>query len=412
MRVLFINTYDIGGGAAVVAARLGQALNSLYGTENFYLAGTLRAASGNTAVTRGKVGLFVEKILDRVLSAVGAQYVFFPFSSLAIVDYIRTVKPDVINIHNTHGGYFQTDLLKRISALAPVVWTLHDMWSFTGNAAHTFGNDSWKRMENDDSLTSIYPSIGRNTGRWLLQRKRSIYKQSRITLVTPSAWLANLARQSPVFEGKEIRHIFNGLNLDMFKPLDKAACKTKFGIPPEKKVVMFSAEHLKGNLWKGGDDLKIMLKGLSEHLSQPVHLLAVGSGELEFAAELSNMVVHHTGYVHSEAEMVQVYNAADLFLYPTRADNLPNVLVEAIACGVPSVTFDVGGCKEIIESGRNGLVVKNASSTSAIAELLSDPVTLHGYGTEARKVACSKFSDAIMAEAYFQMFKSLINSAA
>lgn len=410
MRILFINTYDVGGGAATIACRLSKVLGAAHSTENYHLAGTVRSESNLSISTRGPWGVFAEKVIDRLTNAVGAQYVFFPVSSRNIIRILKRLRPDVVSLHNTHGGYFQTDLLPRISAYAPIVWTLHDMWSFTGNAAHTFGNDSWKRMENDDELRSVYPAMGINTGAWLLRHKLRIYQRSRLTIVTPSRWLQTLAAQSPVFTGKDVVHIFNGLDLDIFRPREKAICRKSFAIPDEAPVVMFSAEHLQGNPWKGGEDLRSMLHGLDQKIKTTTYLLVVGKGELPFASQFRNLIVKHTGFLDSEERMVQCYSAADLFLYPTRADNLPNVLVEAIACGTPCVTFDVGGCTEIIQDGHNGLIISGTDGSSEVAALLEDPSRLARLSINARNSAVEKFSDKQMGESYFALFSSLLHS--
>ena len=116
-----------------------------------------------------------EKIMEKISNLIGAQYLFFPFSRRRILKLVKEIKPDVISLHNTHPGYFQVSLLAEISALCPIVWTLHDMWSFTGNAAHTFGDESWRTLDSSPSLKKIYPSIGLDTGKTLLRKKARIY---------------------------------------------------------------------------------------------------------------------------------------------------------------------------------------------------------------------------------------------
>jgi hypothetical protein len=95
-------------------------------------------------------------------------------------------------------------------------------------------------------LTKIYPAIGFNTGQWLLKRKKKIYQRSRLTIVCPSKWLFNLAEQSPVFQGKRVQHINNGVDLNVFRPHDKTTARARLGVPDADRVIMFSAEHLNG----------------------------------------------------------------------------------------------------------------------------------------------------------------------
>jgi glycosyltransferase involved in cell wall biosynthesis len=216
MRILFINTHDKRGGAAVVAQRLRMSLENQYSADCFHLVAYKLTSDEKTFSTRNWISSFVENVINRFCNKIGAQYQFFPFSAATILRKIKQLAPDVISLHNTHGGYFPTPLLQKISELAPIVWTLHDMWSFTGNAAHTFGDESWKQLRNSGSLISIYPSIGINTGKYLLRQKQRIYSNSNITIATPSKWLYTLANQSPVFKTKKVVHINNGVDINIF----------------------------------------------------------------------------------------------------------------------------------------------------------------------------------------------------
>jgi glycosyltransferase involved in cell wall biosynthesis len=357
-------------------------------------------------LSRNKTQALLERVIDRVTRMLGAQYLFFPFSSRRILELVRELKPDVISLHNTHGGYFETSLLEKISVYAPVVWTLHDMWSFTGNSAHTFGDESWKEMRNTSALTKIYPAIGFNTGQWLLKRKKKIYQRSRLTIVCPSKWLFNLAEQSPVFQGKRVQHINNGVDLNVFRPHDKTTARARLGVPDADRVIMFSAEHLNDSQWKGGNDLLEMLSAIDNMISFRSVLLVVGSGRLQGDQVFKNLRVHYTGFVHAEETLVDCYCSSDLFLYPTKADNLPNVLVEAIACGIPCATFDIGGCKEIIVDGYNGLVLEKGNNVPLL-RLLTDRHTLSKMSVNARQYAEEHFSIEKMGEQYYNLFESL-----
>jgi len=409
MRVLFINTFCDRGGAAIVAQRLRTVLQNQFGVECFFLAVYGDTTEKNTIAIRNPVTEFLEKSIDRITNQIGLQYQFFPFSSAAILKKIKALNPDVISLHNTHGGYFETALLKRISKLASVVWTLHDMWSFTGNAAHTFGDTSWKSMTNAPHLTRIYPAIGVNTGSFLLRQKREIYGKSDLAIVTPSRWLYDLARQSPVFEGKEILQINNGVDLGVFFKRDKATIRKSLGIAQEAKVLMFSADQLTGNLWKGGEDLIQVLRFINEKTDSPIHLLITGLGSLEAVQGMNNFVIHQKGYVKDPDTMARYFSASDIFIYPTRADNLSNVLIEAIACGTPCVSFDIGGCSEIIQDDFTGKIIPPSGiMTMAMAtlELLDRPTQLESFGRNAVDHARRNFSLEEMGHRYYSVFKS------
>lgn len=415
MRILFINTVDTSGGAAVIMQRLMKGLSGQYGTDNRLLVRNKKGNATNTIqLLHAPIPTVAEKIVDRITRKTGLLYQYFPFTSRAIIRNALEFRPDVINLHNTHGGYFATPLLKELSAVAPVVWTLHDMWSFAGNASHTMGNMSWKYLRNDPELARIPPSIGINTGAWLLRQKKRIYQASRLTLVTPSKWLEGLALQSPVFQNNDIHQIYNGIDPAIYKPLDKPAAKRKLGIPEGQRTILFSSHFLqKDHPFKGGRDLIEILRKINGYTDTTICFLALGGGQIDELQSLTNLNIQYKGYVESESEMVDCLNAADLFIYPTRADNLPNVLVESIACGTPAITFDIGGNKEIISHNYNGMIIPpfdyDAFARCALV-LLEDPQKTGEFSRNGLQRVQQLFLEKTMTDRYYQLFKETIEN--
>jgi len=266
-------------------------------------------------------------------------------------------------------------------------------------------------MKSDKSLIKIPPSIGINTGAFLLKLKRKIYNQSDITIVTPSLWLKKLADQSPVFEGKKIIHIYNGVEEAVFFKKNKQTSRLALGLPTDVKTIMFSAESISiKNAWKGGGMLLEILKKINELTKKKINLLVLGHGEMKELDLLKNFKVFHQGYVSSAEVMNNCLNAADVFIYPTKADNLPNVLVESISCGTPCVTFDIGGCSEIIKDGKNGYIIKpfnfNEFAIKAI-ELLNNEDKLSTFSSNCIDIAKEKFRLKDMADDYFDLFTTI-----
>lgn len=412
MKILFINISDIIGGAAIAARRLGRGLEKYHNTENFFVVRNKKSSDRNVFPTRkNQFEQTAERWFNIFSNMLGLQYQYLPFSPRVILQKTREIKPDIISLHNTLGGYFTTRLISELSKAAPIVWTLHDMWAFTGNAAHTFGDTSWMQMKNSPSNTRIFPSIGINTGSFLLRQKKKIYSKSDLTIVTPSSWLYSLASKSPVLEGKEVRHIFNGIDLEVFSPGPKEQIRKKLNIPPEAKVLMFSAEKLKNNPYKGGRDLVEILKIINNRTSSKVHLLILGIGRLEQTDEFNNFTVHSTGYIHDEVKMAEYLSAADIFVYPSRADNLPNALTESIACGTPAVTFDVGGCGEIIKNEISGSLIEPFNIKRFAEEtlaLLSAEMRLKELSAKSRAFSEENFSLRAMSDNYFELFHKKI----
>lgn len=412
MKILFINKYDKHGGAAIAAWRLQEVLHEKYQTDNRILCGIKSSNAEFVNATRKK-GLqnLSERIVNVGMNRVGLQYFWFPFSTGTILQTAKKFQPDVISLHNLHGGFFKTSLLRELSKIAPLIWTLHDMWAFTANSAYAGNDGSWKLMKSGKGERKQFPAIGLNTGNYLLKRKQKIYTDSRLSIVCPSEWMQRQARQSPALSGKEIHHIPNGIDLRRFCPAtNKEKAKTLLGIASAQKVLLLFSEKIFEDERKGGSDLIEVIKKLDVEKNDDVVLLTIGAGKLKLP--LRYLKMKPLGYLSKEAQIIEALQASDLFVFPTRADNLPNTLIEALACGLPSVTYDVGGCGEIIVDGLNGILIAAGDTTAffnGIKDLLDRPEKLKEMQKNARKYAEQHFNIALMAEQYYALFKHLSN---
>lgn len=358
MKIAIINISDRSGGSGIAAYRTAEALKREYGHEIFFLVRTKTLDEPNIfQTTPNAFCAKIERLFNVGMNLLGLQYVWLPFSPWYILKKLKEEKPDVVWINNTVGGYFMTSHIRKIAQRYKVVWTLHDMWAFTANGAHTFGDDSWKHLKAAKRESKIYPTIGLPTGNWLIRRKQRLFKDVDFTVVVPSTWMYDMAIQSPVLAGKKIVKIAHGIDTDKFKPMDKAAMKVKYGIPEDAKTIAFIAQKLKGNFFKGGSDLYDILKELNKQTTFPIHLLLMGEDSMPELAAFENLIVHEMGYVREEEKLVEILNATDVFVYPTRADSFSLVLLESISCGVPVVSFDIGGCVDIAVEGITGSLV-------------------------------------------------------
>ena len=412
MKIAFINKYDTRGGAAIAALRLARGLELRHHTENRFLVGNKNSSDPRVLATRDPGWQqALERGINLVTGWLGFQYYFFPVSTPRILAELRRFRPEVISLHNIHGGYFDTGLLEKLGSLAPVVWTLHDMWAITANAAHSFGDENFKRMEPGKKENRSFPRTGINRGAALISRKKKIYSRSNLCLVTPSRWLYDLARQSPVLEGKRIELIPNGLDLATFSPGNRRGARLGLGIESDSIVLCFSSEKLMSSPYKGGKEMLEILRHLDRESELPVHILMIGGDRLPL--DFGRLTITQTGYLKGEQEMIRCYQASDIFIYPTRADNLPSSLMEATACGLPSISFDVGGCREIIADGENGILVAPSDImgfVQATLRLAADPQLREKFSVQARQTAVSKFDIGQMADAYYGLFQELIKT--
>lgn len=410
MKILFINTFDNSGGAAIVAYRLHQDLFLEYKTENYFVVGSKRTKDSNVFSTKRNIfEKIIEILINRLFNFLGFQYYYIPISAKRLIKYIKQIKPDVINIHNIHGGFFETGLLNKIACEAPIVWTLHDMWSFTGHCGYSYDCEKWKSGCGKCSYKDEYPNIGFDRTKALWKKKKELYTDLELNIITPSKWLASCIKESPLLKKNNIKVINNGIDISVFKPKDKSKAKKQFGISEDQKTIMICAEN--ANSIRKGFYLLIDILKILDKINKNLHLLTIGNGSIHLLENLKNIKIHNLGKINKISRLVDCYNAADLLLFPTLADNLPNVLVESISCGTPCVSFDVGGCKEIIQEKKTGVLVtpfnidKFAAKTN---ELLKDKNQLNELSITSRAFAEKYFSIKKMSKEYYSLFQDLL----
>ncbi|MBE9012965.1 glycosyltransferase, partial [Pseudanabaenaceae cyanobacterium LEGE 13415] len=339
MQVLHIHQKDIAGGAAIAANRLHQALLQQNIDSRFLVS---RKETNSDRVSVIPAASRTEKRIQRFTDSFGLTQIHL-LSTFKLKHHPVYQSADVINFHNLHDGYFNYLAIAHLTQTKPAVLTLHDMWSITGHCSFSFGCDRWKIGCGHCPDLEIFPPMKRDRTRWEWKLKQWTYKRANLTIVAPSRWLASVARESPLFQHFAVHHIPYGIDTDIYQPLDPKHCRSRLHIPKGKNVLLFVATHLQE--WrKGGDLLFAALQQLPESLKAETVLLMLGSGSVpEIGIETIAL-----GYIQDEALKAIVYSAADLFVFPTRADNLPLVLQESLACGTPMIACDVGGVSDLV----------------------------------------------------------------
>lgn len=410
MKILFINRSDRGGGAASALFNLSNAMYKYFKTKNYLLVQVRRLNDDNIIeILSSKFEKIIELLLNKLENILGIQYVFLPFSYKKIIYNVKKIKPDVIHIHNIHGGYFQINLLTELSKIAPIYWTLHDMWSFTNNAAHTFGDISWQYLHSGKKENKIYPQILLNFNNFLIKNKKYIYKNSNITLIAPSKWLYRMACKSPLFLNKKIVQINNCVDLRIFHPFSqkiKNRIRKKLNIPIGSKVLIFGADSF-NNQWKNPELILEIINKLDKVLEENIYLIIFGAGKIIDIKNKHHIIIKKVGYIKSNKEMANYYNASDLLLYTSKADNLPYSLIESISCGVPAVTYDIGGCKEIVINNINGYVIEPFNSDlyfHKVNMLLRSGSKLKVFSNNCYKYAIKNYSSKNISGKYYQLF--------
>ena len=255
---------------------------------------------------------------------------------------------DIVHCHNLHGSYFPLRLLATMAKEKRVVWTLHDMWAITGNCVYTEKAAVWKEGAPSDRRIMEYPPMLVSRAKELWQKKRAMYSQSKdLTVVTPSRWLARRVGES-ILKDKKTVVIPNGVDTEIFLPEDKKIVRKELQLPIDKKIVVFVAQGGAHDPRKGWEYIAAQAAIHPELL-----FLCVGGGKDRVEGN-----IHYIGNIGKPGKLARYYAASDVFLFTSLAENFPLVVLEAMSCGLPVVTFAVGGVPEAVVHKVNGYVAR------------------------------------------------------
>ncbi|MHB8643784.1 MAG: glycosyltransferase [Gaiellaceae bacterium] len=354
--VLHISASDAAGGAARSAYRIHDGLRTLGWTSRM-LVGVRRTDDADVRLLKRNLAW---RAADRACAALtdrlDLQYVLYPSSfGVAADPWFRGA--DIVQLYNVHGSYFSHTALPLLSRLRPVVWRLSDMWAVTGHVAYSYDCDRWRHGCGSCPYLHEYPRLNRDTTALLYRWKNAVYARSRLTIVAPSRWLEGVARESPLLSRFDVRRIPNGIDLDVFSPRDRGDARRALGLD-DRPTVLWSSLDL-ADRRKGGREALAALELLGR---DDVQLIVAGEGAAPAGARSLGLL--------DDERLALTYNAADVFLLPTLAENLPNAALEAIACGTPVAGFDVGGMSDAVRAGETGELVA-AGDVHALANAVA-----------------------------------------
>lgn len=296
-----------------------------------------------------RIGTYQSRRLNVALARIsGFNGCFAWIETYKLLKKMDEFKPDIIHLHNLHDSYINLPMLFSYIKKRdiPVVWTLHDCWAFTGQCPHFVMEkcDKWKTGCNHCVKYREYPAtLFDNTKQMWKLKKKWFTGPENLTIVTPSFWLRDLVKQS-YLKNKEICVIQNGVDLDIFKPRESK----RFSKFAGKYVVLGVA--FGWGFRKGLDVFNV----LAELLPDKYQIVLVGTDEIvEKEIHKDIVCIRRTA---DQTELAEIYSAADVLINPTREEVLGMVNIEALACGLPVVTFDTGGSPEIVDSNC-GIVV-------------------------------------------------------
>ena len=330
---------------------------------------------------------------------------------------LRELRPDVISVHNLHGAAgkgWTVDLLRVCARYGPVVWTLHDMWALTGHCGYAYDCELWRTGCHACPLFDQpgrcfaeppAPRVDRTRHNW--ETKRRAYADIDLHLVTPSQWLLGLVEESLLGSASDLHCIPNGVELDLFRPMAAELARQALDVPVEARVILFASERIE-NPRKGFRDLVEGLARLEERESVVLLTLGDSSSKADVATSFPRIDL---GRLINERLMRMAFAAADLFVFPTLADNQPLVLIEAMACGVPVVSCNVGGVAEIVRHMETGYLTRTRDPRDlarGIDLLLGDEALRLMLAERSRQVAQAEYDLDQQVGRYTDLFADLV----
>ena len=413
MKIVHISTSSTGGGAAIAARRLHDALSAA-GVDSVLLTSKDDVVFTRSSIIMKGLKRLWKNIYLRYHAMICAKYdVKGTWSDGTgtgkITDYPEIAAADIVCLHWINGNYISIEEIGHLLDTGkPVVWIMHDMWPFTGGCHHSFDCDRYRshcgacpmltsRKENDLSYQ-------------VFERKvTALEKRQNLILVAPSNWLGECAKRSFLFKNKRVEVIPNLLDTDKFHPIEKKLVRTILGLPSDKKIILFGCDAGSKNYYKGWNYLEAALPKMN---LSGCELVVFGQEKDKFLDHAMPVKTHYLGRLNDEfPSLVLAYSAADVFVSPSIAENFSLALCEAAACGVPEVCFEIGGNSDIVLHRETGYLAKyrDSSDLAAGMEWVLNHPNREQLGISARKHIQELCSKPVAVPRYINLFQSIIN---
>jgi len=411
MKILIVNFSDINGGAARAAYRLHQSL-IVEGIDSKMLVQNKNSDDYTVLTVTSKRQKLFNQFRPNI-DAIPLQFykkkekTFFSVSWLGfsnIIDKINNLNPDIVHLHWINKGMIRIEDLLKIKA--PIVWTLHDNWAFTGGC-HIM-HQCEKYQKGCGFCPVLLSSTEKDISRKLFNRKQKVFtKINNLTIIGLSKWLNETSKDSFLLKGKRHINIPNPIDSSIFNPLDKKMARNLWKLPVNKKLALFGAISATNDKNKGFKELTEALLQLN---SKDIELVVFGSSKPK-DSQFSVFKIHYLGHLHDDVSLVTLYNAVDVMIVPSLQENLSNAIMESLACATPVVAFNIGGNSDMIEHKKNGYLAKpfNTSDLAAGIEWVLDAVNYDELCQNAREKVLKEFDSQIVAERYIKLYREILN---
>lgn len=420
--IVQVNTEDIRGGAAMAAYRLFTGLEA-FDQKVRMLVKYKKSTNTNVIVVssndedreyeRELFSHFIhQECIDNNRTPVSTTLFSYPIFGFDF-EYSKLLEnADIINLHWINFFCSLSSLAQIAGMKKPVVWTLHDEWLLTGGCHYPSGCENY--LEECKQCPQLADDA-RSLPQYYHERKRHLVREMNPVIVTPSRWLAEIVRRVDAFRDMRIEVIPNSIDTALYTDIPKETARKRLNLPPGGFYILFSVS----NACEKRKGIRHLAAALGYCMEDRVFSGKVVAGEIKLVCfgdpgtwtnEMQIPLIS-LGRIESEEDLCTAYSAADVFLVPSIEDNLPNIVMEAMSCGTPTIAFDTGGIPEMIQNGVNGYILKKGSESDyakAIVELAGDPERSAEMSKNCRTIAVDKFSLEVQVKRYLALYDSLL----
>lgn len=419
VRIIHLNSYAGNGGAGRACVRLNKALKA-EGLDSVLAVNFL--FRDNPEVVNLSKGFFNKWltafgiILERYYSKFFTKPLPIPFSfplwgrDVSKLKLLRSA--DIIHLHWINHAFLRPADLAKLSALnKPIVWTFHDSNAFTGGCHVRYECDHFLRECGDCPLLKNSGKDDHSHKIWL--QKKNAYSGLNFTVVAPGRWMADSVRMSSLLRSVKVVNIPNTLDTDVFKPSDRVVARQVLGLAPDKFIMMSGFMPSRMDMHKGTSHLvdAIELFAMNYDLDpDKMELIIFGNRDEKNVPDFP-IKTTFLGTISDDEKLALCYSAADVFLAPSLEDNLPNTVMESLACGTPVVAFRTGGIPDMVQHQQNGYLAEYRSS----ADLARGVAWVYSANSQvlsanSRKTIEDYFSEHIIARRHIELYESLLKN--
>ena len=410
MKILIVNYSDQTGGASRAAYRLHLALKKA-GINSQMLVQEKKTADDSVIQIPSKIWKYFP-VFQTGLDSLPTKFyrdktqttfspAIFPFSQL--VKTINQIGPDIVHFHWMANGMLKIEDLSGIKA--KIVWSLHDMWAFTGGCH--YDEECGKYASHCENCKVLGSKKTRDLSFKVFERKKKVFSDLDLTIVGLSRWMADCAKKSFLFKEHNVVNLPNPIDISAFEPIDKQIARKILGLPLDKKIVLYGAVCATTDPRKGYRELMQAFEHLDD---QDIELLVFG-GQQPKDGKVLKYNTHFLGSFSDDISLKLLYSAANLFVVPSLQENLSNGIMESLACGTPVAAFDIGGNADMIEHKVNGYLASafdSADLANGICWAIKDSNN-ESLCHKARKKVVENFSEEIVAKKYISLYNNLIS---